>query len=61
MHPAGNERRNVSGDARNARRVPRQIKEKGCLLAALFYSRRDKEVINAASTPGTIWRSKPLC
>ncbi|HHA2584433.1 TPA: hypothetical protein ACOECJ_004388, partial [Stenotrophomonas maltophilia] len=46
-------RRNVWGDVRNARRVPRQIKEKGCLSAALFYSRRDKEVINAASTPGT--------
>ncbi|AIL06989.1 hypothetical protein DP16_899 [Stenotrophomonas maltophilia] len=58
MHPAANERRNVWGDARNARRVPRQIKEEGCLSAALFYSRRDKEVINAASTPGTIWRSK---
>lgn len=29
--------RNVWGDARNARRVPRQIKEKGCLSAALFF------------------------
>lgn len=29
-------RSNVWGDARNARRVPRQIKKKGCLLAALF-------------------------
>ncbi len=30
-------RRNVWGDVRNARRVPRQIKEKGCRKAALFF------------------------
>src|SRR2546425_320366 len=29
-------RSNVWGDARNARRVPRQIKKKGCRKAALF-------------------------
>jgi hypothetical protein len=60
MHPAGNERRNVWGDAKRASR-PAPDERRKVPSAALFYFRRDKEVINAASTHGTIWRNKPLC
>jgi len=43
MLPAGNKWRNVSGAARNARRIPRQIKEKGLPFGSplLFLQRQE--------------------
>ncbi len=48
--------RNVWGDARNARRVPRQIKEKGCLSAALFFYLAERGGLSGASMHPTLPR-----